>query len=221
MLVTHELKQPLTPIMGYADLLKEDIVDIEKLKFLDRIINGGQEMLDLITRIINLMKLESGELMFNFKEVSILKIIEEALRKKASFINLKNIRIEKKIKDVNFKGDFNLLRDVILNLIDNAVKFSPEKSIVTIKTSSYKNDLKIEVIDKGSGMKKEDLKNLFKSFKQSEMGRKKGGFGIGLAMSKMIIEKHNGIIYASSNYKKGSTFTIILPIKNNLGEKKI
>lgn len=215
MLVTHELKQPLTPIMGYADLLKENIVDIEKLKYLDRIINGGQDMLDLITRIINLMKLESGELMFNYKEISILKIIEEALRKKASLINLKSIRIEKKIKDVNFTGDFNLLRDVILNLIDNAVKFSNEKAIITIKTNIVKNNLIIKIIDQGIGMEKEDAENLFKSFKQSEIGRKKGGFGIGLAMSKMIVEKHNGIIYAESKPGKGSTFIVSLPIKKN------
>jgi len=220
MLVTHELKQPLTPIMGYADLLKENIVDIEKLKFLDRIINGGQDMLDLITRIINLMKLESGELMFNFKEVSIQRIIEEALKKKAAFINLKSIRIEKKIKDVNFMGDFNLLRDVMLNLFDNAIKFSPEKTVITIKTKAEKSNLKVEVIDQGVGMEKEDAENLFKSFKQSEIGRKRGGFGIGLAMSKMIVEHHKGTIHARSAPGKGSTFTVIIPLKKDLGEKK-
>ncbi|MDD4354259.1 MAG: ATP-binding protein, partial [Candidatus Nanoarchaeia archaeon] len=170
--------------------------------------------------IINLMKLESGELMFNFKEVSILKIIEEALRKKAAFINLKSIRIEKKIKDVTLIGDFNLLRDVMLNIIDNAVKFSPEKAVVTIKTFIQKNNLLIDVIDQGIGMEKDDADNLFVSFKQSEMGRKKGGFGIGLAVSKMIVEKHNGTISAKSSPGKGSTFTVSLPLKSKLGEKK-
>jgi signal transduction histidine kinase len=157
--------------------------------------------------------------MFNFKEVSILKIIEEALRKKASFINLKSIRIEKKLKDVNFIGDFNLLRDVMLNLIDNAVKFSPEKSVITIKNKINKKELLIDFIDQGIGMEKEDADNLFKSFKQSEIGRKKGGFGIGLAMSKMIIEKHDGKINAKSEPGKGSTFTIMLPLKKKRVKK--
>lgn len=211
MLVTHELKQPLTPILGYADLLKEEIVDINHLKYIDKIVNSAEEMFELVNKIISLMRLETGQISFNFRKVSLKKLIHDSVSKKASLFNLKNIKVEQSVADVSFKGDYNLLRDVIVNLIDNAVKFSKPGSKISIKARKVKNKIEISVRDSGVGIKKEDIPKLFKTFSQTVEGSKKGGFGIGLSVSKMIIEKHKGKIKVDSTYGKGSTFTIILP----------
>jgi PAS domain S-box-containing protein len=107
LLITHELKQPLTPIMGYADLLKEGEVDVEKLKYLDRIIGSSQEMYDLITKIISLMRIETGQLLFNFKQVKLKELVTDALRRKAPVDKLRSIRIMSDVDNVSFTGDYN------------------------------------------------------------------------------------------------------------------
>ena len=211
LLVTHELKQPLTPIMGYADLLKEKTMDIENLKYLDRIINGAQEMFELITKIINLMRIETGQLLFNFRTVSLNDLFNDSLKKKAPYINLKNLQIVKNIKDVKFEGDYNLLRDVIVNLIDNAIKFSKENSVIELVGKPLKNKVFFSVKDHGEGIPKEELPKLFKTFSQTIEGRKRGGFGIGLSMCKMVIDKHKGKISISSKLGIGSKFSVLIP----------
>ncbi len=211
LLITHELKQPLTPIMGYADLLKEDEINVDKLQYLDRIINGANEMYELITKIINLMRLETGQLLFHFNKIQLEKLINDSLRKKAALINLKNIYIKKKVTNTTFTGDYNLLRDLLVNLIDNAIKFSKPKQTITITGKTTSKEVIISVKDEGQGIKKEDLPKLFKTFSQTIEGRKKGGFGIGLSMCKMIAEKHGGSISVKSIEGKGSTFTVRIP----------
>ncbi len=211
LLITHELKQPLTPIMGYADLLKEQLMNVEQLKYLDKIISSAQEMYELVSKIVNLMKIETGQLLFNFSKISLLKLINDSLRRKASIINLKNIHIKKKIKETLFTGDYNLLRDVLVNLIDNAVKFSNNNGLIEIKGWSTKSHVYFSVKDHGVGIKKEDLPKLFKTFSQTIEGRRKGGFGIGLSLCKMIIEKHGGSISVKSTYGKGAEFIVKLP----------
>ncbi len=215
LLITHELKQPLTPIMGYADLLKENETNVDKLEYLDRIINGANEMYELVTKIINLMRIETGQLLFHFREISLKQLIDDALRKKASLINLRSIRIKKDVKDAKFIGDYNLLRDLLVNLIDNAVKFSKDKQTVTITGKASGKWVTMSVKDEGQGIKKEDIPKLFKTFSQTVEGRKKGGFGIGLSMCKMIAEKHGGTISVKSEWGKGSTFTVKIPRRRN------
>ncbi len=211
LLITHELKQPLTPILGYADLLKEEITNVTHLEYLDRIINGAEEMRGLINKIVNLMKLETGQLSFIFRPTSISEIVEDAIRKRAAMIHLKNITVKKIIKDGKFECDYNLFKTVLINLIDNAIKFSPDHSTIIIKAKPTKKYVIFSVKDFGIGIKKEDLPKLFKTFSQTEEGKKKGGFGIGLALCKMIIEKHHGTISVKSEYGKGSEFTIKIP----------
>lgn len=211
LLVTHELKQPLTPIMGYADLLKEKTMDVENLKYLDRIINGAQEMFELITKIINLMRIETGQLLFNFREISLGDLFNDALKKKAPYINLKSLQIVKDIRDVRFYGDYNLMRDVIVNLIDNAIKFSKENGVIELVGKPLKGKVFFSIKDHGEGIPKEELPKLFKTFSQTIEGRKRGGFGIGLSMCKMVIDKHKGKISISSRVGYGSKFSVLLP----------
>ncbi len=211
LLITHELKQPLTPIMGYADLLKEQLMDVEQLKYLDKIISSAQEMYELVSKIVNLMKIETGQLLFNFSKISLLKLINDSLRRKASIINLKNIHVKKKVKEALFTGDYNLLRDVLVNLIDNAVKFSSSHGLIEVKGWSSKSHVYFSVKDHGVGIRKEDLPKLFKTFSQTIEGRRKGGFGVGLSLCKMIVEKHGGSISVKSTYGRGAEFIVKLP----------
>ncbi len=211
MRVTHELKQPLTPIMGYAGLLKHDANTPEQEEYLQRIISNSYKMKDLVNRVLNIMKMDAGALSFDFKKVDLSVIILDAITTRKSFINLKNIEIIKDLKSVKIKGDYERLKEVFVNLVDNAVKFSEKNSKIEVKMSIKEDKVIAYVKDYGVGIKEEEQEKVFKKYEQAEDGKRQGGFGVGLAMSKHIVEKHEGSISLESKYGKGSKFIIKLP----------
>ncbi|MDD4353952.1 MAG: PAS domain S-box protein [Candidatus Nanoarchaeia archaeon] len=213
MMLTHEIKQPITPILGYSELLEPEIKTEQGKKYLHRIIDNSYIMRDLINKILTLLKLEAGVLKLDFNNYFINKIIEEVLKMKLSGINLKNIKISKNLKDIKLKVDYNRITDVLINLIDNAIKFSHENGIIELKSWIKDEYYYLSVKDYGIGIKQENLSKIFEKFFQTEDGKKLGGSGIGLAMVKEIIKSHNGSISVKSEYKKGTEFTIKLPIK--------
>lgn len=210
-MITHELKQPLTPIMGYAGLLKNKTTDSEKLDYLKRIIKNSYEMRDMINRILTLLKLEAGILKFEFKEHDLSSIIEDTLVNKKSLIVLKKIKVKKYLKSVYVKCDRKRIKDVFLNLIDNAVKFSGKGGVIELKTWVDDGKACASVKDYGVGIKKENIKDLFKKFYQTDEGKQRGGTGIGLTMIKQIIKKHEGNINVKSEYGEWTEFIVELP----------
>lgn len=213
MMITHELKQPLTPIAGYASLLKDTVTTSNEIGYLDRIINNTYRMRDMINKILTLLKLEMGTLSFKFEKNDLLSVIEEVLTEKKSMIELKKLKLIKKIKSISLKFDYDRIKDVLSNLIDNAIKFTDENDTIEIKNWYDSRNAYISVSDTGVGMKHDDISKLFTKFYQTEEGRRAGGTGIGLAVSKNIIDSHKGKIEVKSEYKKGSEFIITLPRK--------
>ncbi|MBD3312025.1 PAS domain S-box protein [archaeon] len=210
-MITHELKQPLTPIMGYAGLLKNKSKDAEKLDYLERIINNSYKMRDMINRILTLLKLEAGTLQFDFKEHDLSSIIEDSLINKKSMIDLKKIKVDKNLKSVYVNCDRERMKDVFINLIDNAIKFSEKGDRVELKTWADKGKAYASVKDHGVGIRKEDIKKLFKKFYQTKEGKQRGGTGIGLTMIKQIIKRHGGDISVKSKHGEWTKFIIELP----------
>jgi len=213
MMITHELKQPLTPIAGYASLLKDTVKTSEEEGYLDRIINNTYRMRDMINKILTLLKLEMGTLSFKFEKNDLLSVLEEVAVEKKSMIELKKLKLTKKVKSVNLKFDYDRIKEVISNLIDNAIKFTNENDTIEIKNWHDSNNAYVSIKDTGIGMKSDDVKKLFTKFYQTEEGRRAGGTGIGLAVSKNIIESHKGKIEVKSEYKKGSEFIISIPLR--------
>lgn len=211
LMITHDLKQPLTPIHGYAGLLKKKLKGKKQKEYLDRIMYNSKRMKNMINRMLDLFRLEAGKLKIKKEKNDVKKIIQDAIKEKEHRIKLKNITIEKELKKVMINCDKRRIKTVFTNLIDNAVKFSEEDGRIEIKMKESKNNVKVSVRDYGQGIKKEDIKKLFKEEYLGKYSEERGGAGVGLTLVKHIVKKHNGKINVKSDYGKWTEFIIMLP----------
>ncbi|VVB76348.1 Methanogenesis regulatory histidine kinase FilI [Candidatus Tiddalikarchaeum anstoanum] len=212
-LITHDLKQPITPIIGYAELIKEKLKTPEDLISADKIISQAYRLKEMVDKILNLLRLESGNLKLSITNSNLTILLNESINIKKPITDIKKINLVTKFEDVNVLVDPNRLKDVINNLIDNAIKFSKEGGKIELKSWAEKNYVYISVKDYGVGIKKEDLPKLFVKYYQTKEGKQAGGTGLGLALSKELIKAMNGEISLKSEYGKGSEFIIKLPAK--------
>ncbi|MGM0508950.1 MAG: ATP-binding protein [Fusobacteriota bacterium] len=227
-MVSHELRTPLTSIKAYTETLlfmAEEKKDKESEEFLEIIDQESDRLGRLINDVLDLSKIESGKMTFILKEQDINPIIDISYRNMKSHAESKNIDL-KLIKDKKLppvKIDKDRILQVLANLINNALKFTEENGKVTVKTERKDEDfILISVSDNGTGIKEEDIENVFEKFKQSEniLTRKEGGTGLGLPICKNIIEYHNGEIWAESKLGEGSTFFFTLPVVNIGGKNE-
>lgn len=219
--VSHELRTPLTAIKEGIGIVYDGSagkINDEQKDFLDTAKRNVDRLARLINNVLDFQKLESGKIEFNFKENDINEIIKEVAKTMEPPAESKGLKIDidldNNIKEFSFDKD--KIIEVVVNLVNNAIKFT-EKGKITMSSSVDKKDIIIGVADTGSGIKKEDISKLFKSFKQLEQinERKTGGTGLGLAISKKIVKKHKGEMWVESEHGKGSTFYFSLPYKHS------
>jgi len=217
---SHELRTPVTPIKGYLQmLLKQKIGSItEEQEKVLKIIQRNTDRLDhLIQDLLDISRLESGTMKFIPEQADINRLIGEIAETMRSSADLKNIKInvdlEEKIPDLIIDRD--RVKQVIMNLINNAIKFSPDGSVVNIRAKKEEDEILFEVQDSGRGIPKNEQTKIFDTFYQvdSGMDRKFGGVGLGLSISRGIVLAHGGRIWAESTVGKGSTFRFTLPIE--------
>jgi signal transduction histidine kinase/CheY-like chemotaxis protein len=218
--MSHEIRTPLNVIIGLSDEIKKKDLKPDELEKINDIIISSNNLLELVNGILDISKIETGKLEIFESNYSFEKIFNE-------LVTLTKIRLdEKKLKlkthyDSNIptilKGDKLRVKQVILNLLTNAVKYSEKGTIEFNVTSRIKDKtciLEISVKDQGKGFNEEDIPRLFNKFERlSEEGGKIEGTGLGLPISKKVIELMKGRIEVESELNKGSTFTIILPQK--------
>jgi signal transduction histidine kinase/DNA-binding response OmpR family regulator len=219
--MSHEIRTPLNAVIGFSEVLSELVDDTKQKSYLDSIKTAGESLLMLINDILDLSKIEAGQLDIQNSPIdtrSIFKKIEQIFLKDILDKKLKIItEIDQKLPEMLFL-DQTRLRQILLNLVGNAVKFTEEGtiklSVETIKqTEDVKTiDLKISVEDTGIGILKKDLKKIFESFEQQsgQESDKYGGTGLGLSITKRLIELMNGQISVTSVKNQGSVFTITL-----------
>jgi signal transduction histidine kinase len=208
LIVSHELKTPLTSIMGFAHTLANLSVPAEKAKHYLEIIEAESKRLDmLINEYLDISMIEAGTLPMPKNSSNIQSIIKETIE---SYKLSKNISIE-----LNFPEELSLvmankdkIKQVIINLLDNAAKYSPENGKITITGKNMSDHLVFCIVDEGFGIKNEDLNKLYDKFYRSTEGGSRGikGLGLGLAITKGIVEAHKGKIWVESEAGKGSTF---------------
>ena len=220
--VSHELRTPLTTMKEGVSIVLDGIageINDKQRHFLDIAKRNIDRLSRLINDVLDFQKLEAGKMEVDMQRNDMNKVIEDVIETMASSANEKGLELIAKLDEtmpmVNFDRD--RIIQVLTNLVDNAIKFT-EKGKITIATTGGDDTVRISVRDTGPGMKKEDLPKLFREFEQlsDSNERKTGGTGLGLSISRKIVEKHNGKIWAESEFGKGTTFYFELPIQEKL-----
>jgi signal transduction histidine kinase len=218
-LASHDLRGPLTAISGYSELIKEDLKNLppETLEeFIDSISKAATDMLRLLNDLLDISAIESGNLELNFHPESLKKLIEEEVRIQQEFANKKNITLKCDVENIpEFSLDRVRVGQVLYNLISNAIKFSPPGKQISIHLTQDNGDAKVSVEDQGPGISPEDQNKLFEAF-QKLKAKPTGGessFGLGLAITKKVIEAHQGKLDFESKPGQGTTFFFTLPMQ--------
>jgi len=219
--MSHEIRTPMNAIIGFTELLYEQIQDDKLKTFVTTIKSAGSSLLLLINDILDLSKIESGNISINKKIIDIHSLFEEIGNVFMISIRNKNLTLILDI-DPKIPNALNLdaarIRQVLFNLVGNAVKFT-DKGVIKLKAvAENKNtihssvDLRIDIIDSGIGIPESEIENIFENFQQQEGQsiRKYGGTGLGLTISKRLTELMNGTLTATSKVKQGSCFSLVL-----------
>jgi PAS domain S-box-containing protein len=217
--MSHELRTPLNSIIGYAEVLLDGIdgdLSDEAVEDVEAIHGGGKHLLSIINDILDLAKIEAGQMFVERKATDLVKVSEEVVHSLQILIKDKGIYLnfEKEDDLPETFADPLRLRQIVYNLVNNAIKFT-EKGGITIGIGKYNdNQLRVSVTDTGIGMTEQDLSVIFERFSQVDGSatRRAGGTGLGLAITRHLIHMHEGEIYVESKRGEGSTFWFTLPM---------
>jgi Na+/proline symporter/nitrogen-specific signal transduction histidine kinase len=221
--VSHELRTPLTAIQSLAEILRDypNTEEPQKQKFLEIMIKEIQRLARLINQVLNFQKIESGRMQWQIGSVDLRKVNEDAVAASSQLVENKQLRLQVDLPDAvpAIIGDRDQLMQAMVNLISNAVKFCEENTgVIIIALAHRKNTLRVSVRDNGVGISAADQKVIFEQFRQvSTAGRgRPPGSGLGLTITRRIIEFHGGRITVESEPGRGSTFTFEIPLQTPL-----
>jgi len=222
--MSHELRTPLNAILGFSELLLDDGAGkynaATRQKFLSQISTSGKHLLDLINDILDLSKVEAGQMFLELETVSIAETVGQVMNTIEPIASKKGVSVEANVGAAGgLQADPHKMVQMLLNLVSNAVKFTPEGGSVTIAAKRQAETVEISVTDTGIGIAKSDLDRLFREFQQldSGPGRHQEGTGLGLALTKRLAALHGGDVRVVSEPGKGSVFTLELPLQQRAG----
>lgn len=220
--LTHELKTPISTISLASQMLKDENIppEAKDYKLISGIIDDETKRLGFqVEKILQMAIIERGYAKFNDNEIDVNETLNNITTNFALKIRERNGMLQKELnaEDALIIADNLHITNVFYNLIDNAIKYSPEDPVIQVKTSNIKNKLVVEISDKGIGIKKEDQKRVFNKFYRVSTGdvHNVKGFGLGLSYVKRIVDIHKGEIKIKSQQNKGTTFQIFLPLKKS------
>ncbi len=224
--ISHELRTPLTCVIGLSGTLlhwfeQEKSLSLQKQQaYLKMIQDSGKKLMDLINDIIELSQLESGKAALNFQIFSIYNLAQTVLERLAEEAHNKQIKLELDFqidqKHDQLCADPDRIQQILLHLLSNGIKFTPEQGSVILRIWEEKKQVVFQVEDTGVGIEPDQFIFLFEAFKQLDSTRQRSyeGSGLGLALSKQLVELHGGSIDVESIKGKGSIFTIFIPIQS-------
>ena len=210
--VTHELKTPISSISGYIETLLEGALNDESVNvgFLERSLENAHRLEELVTDLVEISRIETGELKMNFEYFNVFDILKNLTKDAKQRNSNKKIKIDLDTpgKRLFIYGDKNRLDQVIANLLSNALRYTDE-GYIKVKVSRRDNEIVFSIIDTGIGITPKALKRIFERFYRTDKARdrQKGGTGLGLSIAKHIIEAHGSKIYVDTVEGKGSTFS--------------
>ncbi|MEQ8675528.1 MAG: GAF domain-containing protein [Aggregatilineales bacterium] len=218
--MSHELRTPLNSIIGYSEVLLDGVdgeLTEDAEEDVEAIHNSGKHLLSIINEILDLAKIEAGEMHLDIKDVDVVEFVSEIVRNGQVLVKNKSVELlvvqddEMPVVSV----DAVRLRQIIWNLVSNAVKFTEEGDVKVRLTRDSDKFIRISVEDSGVGMTQDGLEVIFERFSQVDGSstRRAGGTGLGLTITKQLVEMHGGEINVTSNLGEGSIFSITLPVK--------
>jgi signal transduction histidine kinase len=215
--LSHELKTPLTSIIAAAGLLAEELqntADDSLKKLMQTIIHNANTLETRLAELLDIVKTGSGKLQLQFEPVDMKSLIQGTCLQVSPLLRNKGLKLTTEIPDRMpiVHGDGPRLEQVMLNLMTNAAKVTPEGGNIAIRARQQDNGLIVEVQDNGIGIAREEQSRLFKPYSRLSSDRQRHpGLGLGLALSKQVVELHGGRIWVDSEPGKGSTFSFFVP----------
>jgi signal transduction histidine kinase len=241
-MISHELRTPLTSVIGYSEMLLEGMageLNDEQKTYIDTIREKGDSLLALIASLLDMSKIEAGALRLNISQVDVRTVVEQARTTVVPQAQKKRLILESEIdEDARvFNADAEKLRQCLVNLMGNAVKFTPEEGTIMVRVQRLtkrgatpspearfgapdRGFVRIEVRDTGIGIPREKLEQVFASFYQvdNSITREYGGTGLGLAIVKRFVEAHGGRVSVDSETGLGTVFSLEIPSDLTAGE---
>ncbi len=216
-MMSHDLKTPLARIQGMTDIIssEENVLTIPQKDAIKSIRSSSEDLLKFINTILNYAKIESQGVELHLQSKDINDLLNSCLEKYDYAAKSKSIQIISELEPLfPIKIDPQLLKQVFSNLIENAIKYSPDNSRILITSEEVNGKIIIQIADQGMGISKEDLPNIFSKFYRSSNAKSSPikGSGLGLYLAKYFVELHQGQIFVESEVNKGTTFTVELPI---------
>ncbi|MFH0803356.1 MAG: ATP-binding protein [bacterium] len=216
--MSHELRTPLNSIIGFSEILIEktfgDLND-KQTKYAGNIHRSGKHLLTLINDILDLSKVEAGKIELHFEEFSMNEVLTECQTLVKSLASKKNLSLNVRVEGIStINADPTRFKQIMYNLLSNAIKFTPERGKVDVEATQVDEAVQITVKDTGIGIAREDFSKAFEEFGQidSSYSKQYAGTGLGLPLTKKLVELHGGRIWLESELGKGSTFTFTIPL---------
>ena len=231
--VSHELKTPMTSIRGYADLLAAGSVGEvtgPQMEFINTIRSNIQRMATLVSDLADISRIEAGRLHLEFAPVSIADVVEEVVRSTRALVEEKSHQLVVELPDElpQAWGDRNRLVQIITNMTSNAIKYTPENGEIIIRAAQTQNQwdtegapqvIHIEVVDSGIGIKEEDQHRIFQQYFRTEEGKETApGTGLGLNITRYLVEMQGGKVWFESEFGQGSNFQFTVPVAEGVRE---
>lgn len=211
---SHEFKTPIVSIEGFAKLLlREDLTEEEKKEYLEIIVAESERLAKLATNVLQLSKIEKQAILSDAKRINLSEQIRLAIALLDKKWSDKHIDIDFDCDEIYYIGSSELLKQIWINLIDNAIKFSPEYGSIDIKINELNDEIRVSISDQGCGMAKETADHIFDKFYQGDTSHSTQGNGLGLTIASRIAILHGGSIRVDETTSNGTRFLVVLPLK--------
>jgi signal transduction histidine kinase len=219
--MSHELRTPLNAIIGFSEVLREQMfgeLNERQLAYVTDVHEAGQHLLSLINDVLDLAKIEAGRMDLELSQVALPDVLRSAISMHSESAGRGGIELEltTEPEEITIAADERRVRQIVFNLLSNAVKFTPTGGRVDVSARLEDGRVEVAVADTGPGIAAEDLGKIFEEFEQASDGRQAEGTGLGLPLSRKLVELHGGNLWAESTPGRGSTFRFTLPTRQDV-----
>jgi signal transduction histidine kinase len=220
--MSHELRTPLNAIIGFSEVLREQMfgeLNERQLAYVDDVLEAGRHLLSLINDVLDLAKIEAGKMELDLSQVSLTDVLRGALSMHADRASRGGVELDLATDpdEITIAADERRVRQIVFNLVSNAVKFTPPHGRVDVSARLDDRCVEVAVTDTGPGIAAQHLETIFEEFEQARDGKQaEEGTGLGLPLSRKLVELHGGRLWAESEPGRGSTFRVTLPVKQEV-----